>query len=252
MKSNVLWLTAVIGAALLVSSCAGIMPAVPETSPAAATTIDRLLVLNQELVDFKGIGRMKLSHSGRTQSARMVWAGTSPDKLRMDFMGAPGVPLATLSCDGKWVYLRLDQEKRFYKKKSGKALFKGMVDIPINVREAVQILGGKIPLAPHRSAGLIDSDSGHALVLKDRWGNVCQRIFFNSDENVPSGFEIVKPDGSISYKAEFIEMMNLKNYSVPKFLVMSNPVGERLELKVERYWVDQPLPPSRYVLQPTE
>lgn len=252
MKSDVFWLTAAIVAALLAVSCGRAIPVVPETSQAARASIDRLFVLNKSLKDFKGIGRMKLIHSDRVESARMAWAGTYPNKLRMDIMGTPGVPLATLASDGQWVYLRLNQENRFYKKNNQAALFKRMVDIPISVREVAQILGGKVPVSPHQSAILIDFGDEHTLELRDGRGNVCQRIFFNSKKNSPVGFEIVKTNGAVIYRAEFLEMMNLEDYRVPKYLVLSNSKGERFELNVERYWVNQPLPSSRYVLQPPQ
>lgn len=250
MRSEKLWLVASVMALLLAISCGKSVYVVPETSPAARAAVDRLLILNQGLLDFKGIGQMKLIHSGRIQSARMAWAGTFPDKLRMDILATPGVPLATLTSDGRWIYLRLDQEKRFYKRKNGTAVFQKMVDIPINVLEINQILGGKIPISPHQSAALIECGAGYTLEFRDGTGRICQRIFVDSQKNRPVGFELVKPNGMISYRAEFVEMMNSENFSVPKYLVLSNPKGERFELKVDRYWVNKPLPSSRYVLQP--
>ncbi len=251
MKVNAWWFPLLVGTTLLFTACGHFNEAIPATSPEAAAKIDSLLMMNQGLADIKGLGRMKLVLATQKQSSRMAWAGSMPDKLRMDFMGAPGVTLATLASDGRWVYLRLDQENRFYKKESGRALFRGMVDIPISVREALQILGGKIPLAPHKSAVIVNKDSKPpTLVLNDRWGNVCQRIFFDTTQKEVTGFEMVRPDGSIAYRTEFQEMMNLKQFKLPKLLVLSNSKGERFELKVERYWINQPLPMSRYVLQP--
>ena len=253
MKLCTMWSMVLAMIALLVA-CSHLTPQIPETSPAAAATIDRLLRLNQSLVDLKGIGRMKVIYSDHTFSARMAWAEILPDnKLRMDIMGAVGVKVATLASDGKWVYLRIDQENRFYKKKNGRKLFKRMVDIPITIKDMVQLLGGKIPLAPHQSAVLIDkknSDPAYALELIDKRGNTCQRIFFNSDLHYPMGFEILESDGTVSYQAEFSEMISLDNYRLPKHLILSSADGNRFELAVERYWLNQPLPPSRFILQP--
>ena len=251
MKIDLLWQTVVLLSALLLTACAPFMPVIPETSQAAQAAIDRLLLFNQGLIDLKGIGQMKLIHSGQPQSARMAWAGGFPDKLRMDIMGSPGVNLATLASDGKYIYLKLYKENRFYKKESKKALFKGMVDIPISVREVIQILGGKIPLVPHRSATLKENNSGHqTLELKNKWGNISQRVFWAQDQHDPIAFEMVKADGTIAYRTEFIEVMDFKQFKVPKYLVLSNSKGDRFELTVERYWVNQPLPSSRYSLQP--
>ena len=226
-------------------------PVVRQTSSAAQATIDRLLLFNQGLIDLKGIGQMKLHRSNQSTSARMAWAGTFPDKLRMDIMGSPGVNLVTLASNGKYVYLKLYQENRFYKKDNEKALFKGIVNIPITVREVVQILGGKIPIAPHRSAVLKDIDSDHTILeLIDRWGNTCQRIFLSKKQGWPTGFEMVKPDGAVSYRTKIAEMMNLQRFKVPKHLVLSNTNGDRFELEVEKYWVNQPLPLSRFSLHP--
>ncbi len=251
MKVNAWWFLLLVGTILLFSACGRFQTATPTITPEAMAQIDRLLMMNQGLVDLKGLGRMKLELAAQKQSARMAWAGSMPDKLRMDFMGAPGVTLASLASDGQWVYLRLDQENRFYKNESGRKLFRGIVDIPISVREALQILGGKVPIAPHKRAVLIVKDKKQpTLVLRDRWGNVCQRVFFDASQKNPTGFEMVRPDGSISYRTEFEEMMNLDQFRLPKHLVLSNSKGERFELKVEKYWINQPLPPSRYVLQP--
>ena len=250
MKPNLLGPVIAFFAVLFIAACAR-TPAVPKTSNAAQATIDRLLLLNQGLIDLKGIGQMKLHGSNQSISARMAWAGTFPDKLRMDIMGSPGVNLATLASNGEYVYLKLYQENRFYKKDNEKALFKGIVNIPITVREVVQILGGKIPIAPHQSAVLKDIDSDHAtLELIDRWGNTCQRVFLSSNQGRPTGFEMIKTDGTVSYRTEFAEMMDLQQFKVPKHLVLSNTKGDRFELQVEKYWVNQPLPLSRYSLHP--
>jgi hypothetical protein len=126
-----------------------------------------------------------------------------------------------------------------------------MVDIPISVREVIQIIGGKVPLAPHRSAVLKDTDTDHpTLELMDKWGNISQRVFWTSDQHTPTAFEMVKPNGTIAYRTEFREFMDLQHFRVPKHLVLSNSKGDRFELKVEKYWVNQPLPSSRYILQP--
>jgi outer membrane lipoprotein-sorting protein len=236
---------------LLFIACAPLVPTIPETSPAALAAIDRLLLFNQGLIDLKGIGQMKLIHSSQSLSARIAWAGSFPDKLRMDIMGSPGVNLVTLASDGEFVYLKLYQENRFFKKKRANTLFKRMVDIPISVREVIQILGGKIPLASHRSAALKANNTGHQILeLKDKWGNISQRIFWAQDKNDPIAFEMVKADGTIIYRTEFIELMDLKQFNVPKYLVLSNSKGDRFELTVERYWVNQPLPSSIFVLKP--
>ena len=168
-------------------------------------------------------------------------------------MGAPGITVASLASDGDWIYLRLNQEKRFYKKRSGRGLFKKMVHIPVTIQDMVQVLGGKIPLMPHGSAALIDNDSGHptyALELKDKWGRVSQRIFFSSDTDHPLGFERLETDGSVSYRVEFREMINLEQYRLPRYLVVSGAKGESFELSVDKYWLNQPLPSSRFILNP--
>jgi outer membrane biogenesis lipoprotein LolB len=250
MKPNLLGPVVTFLTILLIAACAR-TPVVRQTSIAAQATVDRLLLLNQGLIDLKGIGQMKLHRSKQSASARMAWAGTYPDKLRMDIMGSPGVNLVTLASNGEYVYLKLYQENRFYKKDNEKALFKGIVNIPITVREVVQILGGKIPIAPHQSAVLKDIDSDHAtLELIDRWGNTCQRVFLSSNQGRPTGFEMIKTDGTVSYRTEFAEMMDLQQFKVPKHLVLSNTKGDRFELQVEKYWVNQPLPLSRYSLHP--
>jgi outer membrane biogenesis lipoprotein LolB len=241
-------------AALLVAACSHWTAKVPETSPMAAASIDGLLHLNQGLTDLKGLGQMKLIHSGQTQSARMAWAETlSENKLRMDIMGAPGVTMATIACDGKWVYLRLNQVNRFYKKKNGQRLFERMVGIPITIQDIVQLLAGKIPLSPYRSAILMEKKSDHdfrVLELIDKWGRTRQRIFLASDQIHPMAFEVLKSNGAVLYRVEFLEMMNLQNYRLPKYLVLSNAEGEHLELVVEKYWPNQPLPSSKFILEP--
>jgi outer membrane biogenesis lipoprotein LolB len=250
MKPNLLGPVAACLTVLLMAACAR-TPVVQQTSIAAQAAIDRLLLLNQGLIDLKGIGQMKLVRSNQSTSARMAWAGTFPDKLRMDILGSPGVKLVTLASNGEYVYLKLYQENRFYKKNNEKALFKGIVNIPITVREVVQILGGKIPIAPHRSAVLKDIDSDQAVLeFIDRWGNACQRVFLSSNQGRPTGFEMLKTDGTVSYRTEFAAMMDLERFKVPKYLVLSNSKGDRFELEVEKYWVNQPLPLSRFSLHP--
>jgi outer membrane biogenesis lipoprotein LolB len=231
----------------LLPACSMVSP--KKSNPQAEAMLTRLSQANQNLLDFKGIGNLKLSHAGQIQSGRLAFAGSIPAKLRLDVMGSPGQHLATLASDGKWFYMLFHDENRFYKQRASDSALERLVSLPVTISDIIDILAGRVPIRTHGAAFLLDGQKGgHILELKNPWGRTRQRIFIHGSQKEVSGYEVVNENGSLAYRVEFIESQVIDGHRVPKVLVISDDRNERLDLKVERFWANAAIAPSGFVL----
>jgi outer membrane biogenesis lipoprotein LolB len=249
MKSGINLMAAFALAAFLLSACSFLPPRKP--TPEADALLARLIDANQDLMDFKGIGNLKLTHEGQVQSARLAFAGSIPAKLRLDVMGSPGQHLASLASDGKWFYMLFYQEDRFYKQRVSDSALERLVALPVTVLDILDILAGRVPIRTHRTADLMDNrkGNGYILELKSQWGRTRQRIFVDDRREAVVGYEIVNDNGSLAYRVDIIESQIVDGHRVPKLLAIADDKDERLDLKVERFWANVAIAPSGFVLQ---
>jgi hypothetical protein len=91
--------------------------------------------------------------------------------------------------------------------------------------------------------------NGYILELKSRWGHTCQRIFVDDRREAVNRYEVVNEDGSLAYRVDFIESQVVDGHRVPKMLTIADDKGERLDLKVERFWTHAAMAPSGFILQ---
>jgi hypothetical protein len=238
-----------LSVAFLLSACSFLTPSKP--SPQADALLARLIDTNENLLDFKGIGSLKITHAGQVQSARLAFAGSIPARLRLDVMGSPGQHLASLASDGKWFYMLFYQEDRYYKQRLSDSSLARLVSLPVTVVDILDVLAGRVPIRPHRTADLMDNQggNGYILQLKSRWGNTCQRIFVDGSRQVVKSYEVVNEDGSLAYRVDFIESQVIDGHRVPKRLTIADDKAERLDLRVERFWSNVAIAPSGFVLQ---
>jgi outer membrane lipoprotein-sorting protein len=236
-------------AALLLPGCSTL--SVRKPNPQADALVNRLAHTNQTLMDFKGIGTLKLTRAGQVQSSRLAFAGSIPARLRLDVMGSPGQHLASLASDGKWFYILLYQEKRFHRQRISDSSFEHLVSLPVTVVDVLDLLAGRVPIRSYRTADLMDNrkDDGYVLELRNQWGQPRQRIFVDAGQVTVKGYEVFHDNGSLAYRVELVESQIVDGHQVPKWMVIADDKEERLDLKVEQYWANAAIAPSGFVLK---
>lgn len=148
---------------------------------------------------------------------------------------------------------------------------KHFFSISIKSKDVVNILAGRVPFGKYDSAVLIKNgslsrlsgedldtpkisspmgnDHGNTLILKDKWGNVIEKIYLNQINDVQK-LEKFNPTGDLLYRVEFHGMRQINGYRIPFRLKVSNDDGQGFKLDLDRYWADARVSPSIFTLAP--
>jgi hypothetical protein len=90
---------------------------------------------------------------------------------------------------------------------------------------------------------------GDILILKDKWGNVLEKIYLNQKHDVQT-IEMFNTTGALLYRVQFYKMQQIDTYRVPFRLKVFNDEGQGFMLDLNRYWADARVPPSVFTLTP--
>jgi outer membrane lipoprotein-sorting protein len=248
-------------AALFLPACSSLVDRISqkpkdfEISAEARELLKLLENQNRTLKTFKGTGRVTFRGSKKKNlTSSIVWIAAVPGKLRIAMRSFSGQPVVSFASDGQWFYLFSHADSKFYKQRAQNATLKKFFSIPINSGDIVSILGGSIPLIQHNKAVVEQkgSEDKYVLILKKRWGNVLQKIYFNKNKSQVRKVEMFGTSGALAYRVEFCGMQTIKGYQVPACLVFSNAEGREFQLDIERYWADVEVSPSAFVLTPPQ
>lgn len=242
----------VLAAVFLFSACglrreAPHMPA-PDISPEIRQILIDIEAANSAVSTLKGVGRIRYTENGKPQGARAAWVAARGGRLRIEVLGIAGQPVASLSTDGKWLYLNLPLQERYFKSRAADPSLEKLVSVPVTARETIALLTGRTPLRPFRTARLDRTADGAGLVLVDGRGRTVQKIYLDETRQRVQRFEVFSPPGRPSYRAVFEKMQRVDGFWVPKKLHLSTDRGDAVSLSIDRYWIDLPVAPSTFVL----
>ena len=246
----------------------------------AGEIVSYLKKQNLHLKTFKGMGRITFwKNEKKDLTARVVWAGSVPDKFRIALRSLAGQPAISVASDGRWIYLVNHTRGKFYKQHSEDCTMKRFFSIPVTSDDIVSLLTGRVSVDNYDSAvvlrnGLFSSsmsgrpsscgamvsnqekpcepEHGYILVLKKGWGNTCQKIYLDAGRKQVRKVEFYSLTGNLKYRAEFKTMQDIEGYRVPSRLVLTTDEGSGFQLDVDRYWADVSVSPSLFVLTPPE
>ena len=227
---------------------------------------------NQTLTTFKGLGRIIFLGSERKDvSTRIAWVASAPDRIRITLSGITGQPIISAASDGRWLYLISYAKREFFKKRATSSNMKHFFSISIKSQDVVNILAGRVPFGNYDSALLIEDGSlnmssgegsgtagisypvennhENTLILKDKWGNIIERIYLNPIHDVQK-IEMLDSTGDLLYRVEFYGMQQISGYRIPFRLKVSNDDGKGFKLDLDRYWADARVSPSVFTLTP--
>lgn len=249
-------------AAFLFSSCAYFKPSTElEFIPAEKATEIRSLLSalqskNDTLINFKGIGKIKVWKNGIIQAdQRVAWIGEKPVKLSIAVLisGYPAIKLAT---DGKWLYYleTRGHDTVFKKISTSDPSLKNIISIPITSSDIIMLLAGGIPFRKFNAVDLIEDKAGNGsiLVLKEKWWGIQEKIYFDESGSQVRQIDVFDRSGALTYRAEIENMRSVNGYQVPFRLKLSTGEGADFLLDIDRYWANVELPASVFVLAPPE
>ncbi|MCP4688690.1 MAG: hypothetical protein GY859_11615, partial [Desulfobacterales bacterium] len=227
--------------------------AVPGAILQARSLLEKLENANEALHSFKGVGTVRIQKENSTWSSRLVLAGASPDKLRVEVLAVPGRSAASMATDGEWLYFDPHTPGQFYKKSASNVHLDPILSIPIPAGDLIALLSGKTPIRPHHHITLAPGGpdgEGRVLTLRGRWRRILQKIHFDNNEDAPRMIEIFRGSGVLKYRAVFEETRLVQGFRTPSLLALSSKNGAALRLRLHQYHVNAPVNPSMFVLAP--
>lgn len=218
----------------------------------AGEVLETLTRRNSTLDTFKGIGKVKITTEGRLRSARVLWAGTVPDRLRIDILGLPGYAAASIALDAGWVSFDGHSAEHFYTRRIGEDSLKPILSVDITASDIMELMRGRLPIRPHSRASLYKrpSEADVVLQLDERFWGVQQRIYFDEALSRVRGFDVYSLTGTLVYRADFDGLQVIDGYQIFRRARMSNDSGDRFELEILRYFANVPVDPAAFVLKP--
>ncbi len=207
---------------------------------------------NDEATSFKGIGKIRIWDSEGSRTSRAAWLGALDGRLRIEFLGLPGQPVAKFIFDGNQYFFVSHMDAQIYSKTSSDPNLKPMTGVSINASEVIEYLAGGIPVYEHDSVLLEKIDASEdmdVLIFRKNWLGVVEKIFFKGSEI--EKVEIFKW-GTKTYQAEFKVIGAASKYPGPSYLVIDNGENQGFSFAVDRQWTDINVLPSMFEISSAE
>lgn len=217
----------------------------------APPEISRFLSILEQKNDavkfFKGIGKISVWDSDSSRTSRAAWLGADDGRLRIEFLGLPGQPVAKFIFDGeRYSFLsHIDQQE--YGQTCSDPDLNHVTGVSIKTSEVIAYLAGGTPVYEHDSVLLEQGESGgkFVLIFRKHWLGVVEKIFFN--ESVLEKVEIYRW-GMKAYQVEFTDIRVVNEHQVPFHLVITNGDNQGFSFTVDRHWADINVLPSTFAI----
>ena len=210
----------------------------PQKTDAAEAIIYGLKNRNSALKTFKGTGTIKLYNKGIRQTTRLAWAGSLPDKIRIEILSLAGRPDLSIAGNGRKLYFLFHQNRKIYKKAFNADLNK-LISIPVKTTEIITLLSGRIPILKYKTALFKKTPAPNTsvIILKNAEEEILEKIFLAANEKDVRRIEIFNPKGSLRYAAAFNGIRKINAYSVPTGFELSDKDAV-VHISIDKYWTD--------------
>lgn len=222
-----------------------------KASPSAVPFLEIIEQKNTAIKSFKGIGKIRLWDLGQTQTARAAWMGAKDGRLRIEFLGLPGQPVAKFIFDGDRYVFFSHVDQLTYSQNSEDPDLAPVTGVSIKTSEVIDLLAGGIPVYAHDSVVVkpLGSDNRHVVVFEKHWLGAVEKVYFNS--TAPEKIEVFRW-GKKVYQAEISDIRSIGGQSVPFQLVIENSGGEGFSFEIDRQWVDVDVRPAMFEITPMD
>lgn len=230
-------------------------PAVQTSQTRARQLLRTLAERNPELDTFKGVGRIRWQRGRESLTARMAWVGAAGGRLRVEWFSIAGQTLVRLVDDGEKLAIRSRQPERYFKARSKGFNLEKILSVPVGTDDIFAVLAGRLRIHDFHHARWLSSqggDSADALLLLRRYGRRVQKIYIDADHRRLLGWDLFGADGSVCLRVRIAADQTVETFQLPRCLTISGRQNHRLELTVDRHWVNIPLETGVFSLPESE
>jgi hypothetical protein len=227
-----------------------------ETSPTElGSDASRLLATlkdhNNELENFRGIGKLRIRGQGKGQTNRIVWIGSRPQRLRVEVLGAWAEPTLTFLVKGSTFYVYAYEDNRCFKGKATADNMLRLVSIPLEADVIYSLLSGQPPLKPfhHAKAQPLREEGEWLLRLYTKWRRIVEKIQLKDDGETVEHVEVFDRWGKRKYTVDSSQFEDVEGLRIPHKMILSHAQGLVLSLKVDRFWSKASIPAGAFTLE---
>ena len=239
------------------SGCALLQKESPEqraAEAAAQSLLSHLTVTNQNLKQFKGIGRIQLEAGGTAGiNERVVWAAAVPSRLSVVVL-ASGLPILKFASDGQHLYLIDMRGARdsFHKIRTSDPSLARLMSIPVRTSDIVHFLAGRLPVRKHTKVRLAVSDTGSRVLILQRWRRVVQKVYLDARRDETQMVEFFDGQEQLAFRVVFEDLQNAASYQIPGKVRITGSSGAQLLLRIERLFPDVEITDEMFILRPPD
>lgn len=224
---------------LFLSGCLHQYPVITDSK--ANLKLADLMAQGHSLQSFNGIGKAELIRHNQVQfKQRIAWIGSFPDQLRIEALGAWGLPAAAIAYNGEFMYYRTMDY--FLKKRKGS--LEKWLGLPVSFQDLTHLLAGRPPPRKYSAVTL----SHEVLTLKTRWGRILEKIYLDHSGQIKK-VEIFK-GSQLAYQAVFQEQKIVGDKSMLPFKIsLTDHRGTSFHLKVHQWGLNVPAGIEKFTLK---
>ena len=234
---------------LLVTGCT---PLRPQTDPGldkkALVLANTILSLNQEITSSKGTGWVEVETDTRTDTFKIAWAASAPNRLRITFLVA-GHPVETIVATGNHVtFISHTGEHDPHTTFSSDPNLKKYLHVPVKLSDLIAILLGHIPLGKFDHAWFKPGDSNFPpIILAQNWKSTFQQLHLNNVGKVQQ-LVFLDKDNMPIYDITYIDYQAYGESRIPATLLVKDPAGKKIRLTLTQFIPNPPIKESVFRL----
>lgn len=250
MKHFFLYLFILLAPACI-QGCAWLV-APPTDDMQARATIDRLMVQNARLTQFKGLFKAQVEAGGQSISGRVALAAIVPDQLRMEWLGPLGQPLTAMAGNGKTLTILSYADHKYHTLKQTPTVLEKLIHIPIGLEDLLTLLSGR-PMVPDNffAVQAIEGDLSNGIRIKNRWRRTLADVHTGPDGRLTDE-QVYDSEGKQLFHIQWRQWQTIQDYSVPRRLGIVTSDGDSMEISIHRLIPETDLEPSIFQLSPLD
>ena len=236
------------------------VPAKPPVEPLPAVSAQELLhgleLRAGRFEALQGLGRIRVTVAGRTQSARQVLLVTRPDRLRAEVLGPLGQTVLTVAAGEGILTAFLPGEKRFLTGAATPDNLQRLIRVPLAPAELVRLMLHDVPLADASAARVEVREDRYLLVLPTAGGGL-QSLLLDGRKRLRTaqferngvllwrvGYDDFRPEDDLplSMRLEWPSAETDVQLQLSEVKINTNIPAERIRLKPQDGVNLQPLP----------
>lgn len=226
------------------------VPAKPPVEPLPAVSAQELLhsleLRAGRFEALQGLGRIRVTVAGRSQSARQVLLVARPDRLRTEVLGPLGQTVLTVAAGEGILTAFLPGEKRFLSGAATPENLQRLIRVPLAPAELVRLMLHDVPLADASAARAEVREDRYVLMLPTAGGSL-QTLFLDSRKRLRTAqFE---RNGVLLWRAGYDDFR--PEDDLPLSMRLEWPSAETdVELQLSDVKINTTLPAERFRLTP--